>query len=530
MKRTNMKKIKEILRLSCLEGLSLRQISKAVSVSRPAISKYINAFNVLNMRYDEIKNLNEDRIIELLFGNPKDKDNNKRYADLSEKFEYFAKEIKKKNVTLQKLWEEYIEENPDGYSRSQFCEHFNSWRRSCEITMHIEHKAGEKMFVDFAGKKLNLTDKKTGELLPVEVFVAILPASHYTFVCAVKSLKTADWIRGSEEAFWYFGGTPKVITPDCFKSAVKKFDRYNPEINPGYSRFAEHYNVAVVPARPAHPKDKALVENAVKIVYSRIYAGLRNDVFYSLEELNRAILIELEKYNSRKMQNTKLSRIELFNSTEKNVLNNLPKDLYENKKYTKSKIHSNYHVFLNEDKKYYSVPFKYFAESRKTKVDIYYTDASVEIYFKNERISVHKRDYSSKSYITNTNHLPLNHKAFLERLNPEKTIALAKSKGRYVEELLNIIIAEHKIPEQSYYCSKGFIKLAKIFGKDRLDKACKRSISLGICEYKAVFGILKNNLENIDEKSMPNEENIPQNNDVRGKEYFKKKLKGYKRG
>ena len=242
--------------------------------------------------------------------------------------------------------------------------------------MHLEHKAGDKMFVDFTGKKLYLTDRITGEKTPTETFVAILPASHYTFVCATDSQKTKDWIKGTEEALWYFGGSTNAITPDCYKSAVKKHNKYDPEINAEYSLFAEHYDTVILPARPMHPKDKALVENAVKIVYHWIYASLRNEVFYTLGELNRAILTQLEKYNSKKMQVSKLSRAASFEKIEKNALKSLPVTLFEHKSCSKASIQSDYHVKLSEDKKYYSVPYKYYSESLKSgskrvKADIY---------------------------------------------------------------------------------------------------------------------------------------------------------------
>ena len=207
MKRTSMKRIKEVVRLGEKGDLSLRQISRAVNLSRPVVTKHLSIFRSSGLTYDEIKNFKDEEIFELITRNRKDKkDNNERYAILSSQFEYLLKESKRQHVTLQKLWEEYIEENPDGYSRSQFFEHFARWRKSCELTMHIEHKAGDKMFVDFTGKKLHLTDKETNKKLPVETFVAILPASNYTYVSATRSQKTDDWIEGTEGAIWYFGG------------------------------------------------------------------------------------------------------------------------------------------------------------------------------------------------------------------------------------------------------------------------------------------------------------------------------------
>jgi transposase len=419
-----MKKIREVIRLGTNTDLSLRQISRALRLSRPVVTKYLTVFKSTGLTYDEIKNLNDDEVYELFFCNPgKEVNNNDRYALLSSKFEYFTNELKRKHVTLQKLWEEYIEENPTGYSRSQFFEHFARWRKSCELTMHIEHKAGDKMFVDFTGKKLYLTDKITGKRNPVETFVAILPASQYTFVCATETQKTEDWIIASEEAFWYFGGTTKAITPDCYKSAVKRPNRYEPDINPEYSHFADHYNTVILPARPLHPKDKALVENAIKIVYHWIYASLRDQVFYTLKELNRAISVQLVKYNSKKMQTTGISRLQLFERIEKNSLGSLPLTLYERKRCSKATIQSNYHVLLTEDKRYYSVPYRYYSESiqdnkNKVKAELYYTRDIVEIYFKNVRIAVHKRSCSGNKYITNPNHMPEKHRRYLERWNP----------------------------------------------------------------------------------------------------------------
>jgi len=531
MKRTSMKKIKEIIRLGTCGDLSLRQISRALKTSRPVITKFLALFKSTGLTYDEIKSFNDDEVYELFFDNPgKQVDNNDRYAFLSSKFEYFAKELKRKHVTLQKLWEEYIEENPHGYSRSQFFDLYARWRKSCELTMHIEHKAGDKMFVDFTGKKFYLTDKITNKKNPVETFVAILPASHYTFVCSTESQKTVDWIKASEEAFWYFGGTTKVITPDCYKSAITKHDRYDPDINPEYSHFAEHYNTVIMPARPFHPKDKALVENAVKIVYYWIYASLRDQVFYTLGELNRAILAQLEKYNAKKMQSSGLSRLQLFEKIEKNSLGSLPLALYEHKECSKATIQSNYHVLLTKDKHYYSVPYQYYSESiqdkkKKIKADIYYTRESVEIYFKNVRIAVHKRVYSGNKYTTNADHMPEKHRRYLERWNPEKMIYLAKTKGPAVAEFVEKLMANHKHPEQSYNTCRGIIFLSRNYGVERLNKACEKALYLGYVSFSAVREILKNNQEEIEVEPDLFDGILPEHTNIRGKQYFQEKIK-----
>jgi transposase len=530
MKRTSMKKIKETIRLGTGTDLSLRQIACAVRISRPVVTKYLTAFKSSGLTYDEIKEMNDNQIYALFFGNRyKWQDSNERYAILSSKFEYISHELTRRHVTLQKLWEEYIEQYPDGYSRSQFCEHFNRWRKSTELSMHLEHKAGDKMFVDFTGKKFYLTDKETGKLKAVETFVAILPCSQYTYVCATETQKTPDWIKGSQLAFRFFGGTTTAITPDCFKSAVTKHNRYDPDINPEYSRFAEHYDTVILPARPLHPKDKALVENSVKIVYSRIYASLRNRTFYTLSELNRAISEELVKYNDRKMQVSQTSRRELFEQHEQESLRSLPVTLYEHKTCCKATIQSNYHVLLSKDKRYYSVPYQYYSESvsggrKKVKAELFYSRDSVEIYFKGERIAVHKRSHSQK-YTTNPDHMPEKHRRYLERWNPEKIIALAKTKGPFVAELVEKLVSGHKHPEQSYKTCQGIIFLSRTYGCDRLDSACHKALHLEFCSYKAVRDMLKHNREEMDTEPDLSQGLVPDHGNIRGKEYFKTKLR-----
>lgn len=526
MKRISMKKIREIIRLLTTTDLSLRKISRAVNVSRPAITEYIDKFNKSGLLFEEIEKLNDDSLESVI--KKKNNNLNERYLQLSSKLGYYAQELKKPYVTIQKLWEEYITEHPDGYSRSQFSYYFQIWRKASELTMHIEHKCGDKMFVDFAGKKLFITDRTTGERKEVETFVAILPASHYTFVCVTENQKTLNWIKGTEEALWYFEGVPRAIVPDCYKSAVTRHCRYEPDINPEYARFAEHYNTAIIPARPMHPDDKALVENAVKIVYSWIYAALRNEVFYSISELNHAILIELEKYNAKKMQVSGLSRLDLFNNTEKNTLANLPLSFYEPKLAAKATIQSCYHVLLSEDKHYYSVPYIYYTKSlqdKKIKAELLYTEDSVEIYYKNERIALHKRDKTRNGYTTQALHMPEAHRAYLERWNPEKIISLAKSKGEDVAELIEKILENHKHPEQSYNSCKGIVFLSKTFGNERLNKACRKAMYFGRHSYKAVQEILANKREEFEETPDLFESVIQEHSNIRGKEYYSQKLK-----
>lgn len=307
-----MKKIRELIRMHEEAQMSIRQISKVLNISRPVISQYISDIKSSGLTYQEIKTIPDDTLLGIISGDKKSK--NHKCQQLSSKFDYFSKELKRTGVTLALLWEEYRKAESDCYSYSHFCYHYQVWKEASEISMHMEHKAGDKMFVDFTGKKLQITDRLTGKLTDAEVFVALLGASSLTYVEACTSQQTENWIKANENAFQYFGGVTSSIVPDCLKSAVR-------------------------------------------IVYSWIFARMRNEVFFSLEDLNKAIREHLEAYNNRLMQRPQQSRRELFNETEKQVLLPLPGSLYEIKYYKRLKVQFNYHVYLSEDKHSYSAPY-----------------------------------------------------------------------------------------------------------------------------------------------------------------------------
>jgi transposase len=352
-----MEKVREILRLKEQCRLSERAISRALNVSRPVVKDYLAKLSKAGISYSDVGQFSDDELTELIKGNHGSL--SKHYEVLRQKFDYFAKELKRPGVTLERLWQEYRAEYPDGYSYSQFCYHFQLWRSTSELTMHIDHKAGDKMFADFTGKKLQIVDRHTGEIRDLEVFVALMGASHYTYVEATLSQKKADWIEANQNAFHYFGGVPKAVVPDCLKSAVKTPDNYEPDINPQYADFARHYQTTILPARPNRPRDKALVEGAVRIVYAWIFAALRNRTFFTLEDLNQAIKEQLERYNSKPMQKLKLSRKQLFEDVDKTALGPLPPQRYSLRRFKRLKAQFNYHIYLTEDKHYYSVPYRY---------------------------------------------------------------------------------------------------------------------------------------------------------------------------
>jgi len=507
-----MKKIREIIRLKEKCGLSERKISRALKVSRPVVSQYIIDIATAGLRYDEILNMPDDELLEILERDKKSR--SEKYKKLSEKFEYFAKELKKTGVTVATLWEEYKLENLEVYSYSRFCYHYQVWRNASQISMHIEHKAGDKMFVDFTGKKLKITERFTGKERDAEVFVAVLGASQLTYVEATLSQKKEDWVLANRNALQYMGGVPGAIVPDCLKSAVKNANWYEPDINPEYFDFARHYGTAILPARPGHPKDKALVEGAVRIVYSWIFARLRNSVFYSIEELNEAILEELELYNARPMQRLKKSRRELFEEIEKSELFPLPADAYGLRKYEKRRVAFNYHVYLKEDKHYYSVPHRY----RHERVDIFYTERLVEVFHKNMRIAIHKRDRKINEYTTLSEHMPPNHR-WMNDWNPEKFTKWAERIGPAVKDIVKVILDRREHPEQAYRSCLGILNLVKKYGETRLNKACRRTLYYGHYSCKGVRNILKNGLEDIQEETLF--DTLPDHENIRGNQYYR---------
>lgn len=512
-----MKKIREIMRLYEHGGLSQRQIAQALGISRPVVSDYIVKIKTSGLSYKDIDHMPDETLVQILQKN-KDTDD-KRYKILQDKFPYFTKELKRVGVTRQVLWEEYIEEIPDGYSYSQFCYHFQIWQNMSEVTMHMEHKAGDKLFVDFAGKKLEITDRITGEKQEVEVFVAVLGASQLVYVEASLSQKKEDWIRLNENALRYIGGVPQAIVPDCLKSAVTKADRFEPDINPEYLDFARHYDIAILPARPAKPKDKALVEGAVRITYSWVYAKLRDRVFFSLEELNTVILEQLEIFNNKIMQRPGLSRRELFESIEKAELKPLPTEHYEIKRFKVLTVQFNYHIYLSEDHHYYSVPYRY----KGRKVEVLFTERILEIYHNNVRIATHFRCRKKNGYTTQKDHIPESHK-WQDNWNPEKLVSWAVSKGESVAAVIQAVLSSRQHPEQSYKTCMGILSLSKTYGDIRLDKACKCALDYENCSYKMIKNILNNNMDLVTAESSDLNTALPEHENIRGNQYYMEEL------
>ncbi|HYG40268.1 MAG TPA: IS21 family transposase [Cytophagales bacterium] len=516
-KRLRMTTLRQIIRLKA-EGNSNRETHRLLGVSRKAVDKYTKRIDALAISYQELLVLEDADLNELLESPKKElhSDPEKHYK-LASLFPYLEKELKRVGVTRWTLWAEYKNKNPEGYTYSRFCHHFQQWQKNKEVSMHLEHKAGDKVFVDYTGKKLEIVDRQTGEVKQVEVFVAILGASQLTYVEATASQKKEDFIGAVENALIYFGGVPKAIVPDNLKSAVVKSDKYEPVLNETFEDFAHHYGTTILPTRAAKPKDKALVEGAVKIIYTRIFAAIRNQTFFSLQDLNRTIQEKLDQHNKTPFQGKSHSRQELFNEIEKSELAPLPQESYEFKKFSWATVYKNSHIWLGEDKHYYSVPYRYTGE----KVKVVYTKTRVEVHHKQVRIAFHSRDYSHYKYTTQKDHMPSTHQ-YKADWNPEKFIRWATMIGKETKEVIERIIENKQHPEQAYKSCVGILSFGKKYNNTRLNNACKRALYYQNFNYQTVKNILEKELDMqpIEDKAEV-QMAFSFHENIRGKEYYK---------
>jgi transposase len=508
--------IREIIRMKD-KGLSHNQISKNIGKSRTTILKYINIIEASGLCLKELFRLKEEDLSELFgIGNaPKLVEQDKARQELYNFFPYVEKELKRVGVSRNRLWLEYKTKFPQGVMYSQFCEHYNKWNQKSQGYIPINHKAGEKLFIDYAGKKLHIIDRETAEIRPVEVFVATLGASQYTYVEASYSQKIPDFINSVQNCLDYLGGVPACIVPDNLRSAVTKSNKYEPEINEQFACFASHYDTCIMPARALKPKDKSLVESAVNITYTRIYAALRNKEFYSILELNKAIKELLLTYNQTPFQKKQYSRSFLFLEIEKQALKPLPVERYELRDYKIATVQKNCHVYYSNDKNYYSVPSTYISK----KVKLILTQSCVEIYHNQSRIALHQRSRKAYHYQTQKEHMPVKH-LYNSDWCPEYFINWASKIGVSVKESIEKILQKKQYPEQNYKSCVGILNLATKIGKQRLENACKRALSYDAVGYNQIKNILDKGLDNQDEQCDLFSNIITHHENIRGADYY----------
>ncbi len=508
----SMTRIRHALRLLD-QGRSKRLIAEQTGTSRNTLKRHFQAFTASGLSFKELDTLS-DKDLEDLFIKPQETPSNERVAHLHSLFPDIDKALKRKGATRQVLWEQYRRDHPDGLCLSQFNTYYRQWKASVNPSMRIDHKAGDKLYVDFAGDKLHITDPESGELKPVEVFVAILGASQLTYVEAVMSQQKEDFIAACEGALHFIGGVPAAIVPDNLRSAVTKSSKYEPVINESYAVFAEHYGTTILPARAYRPKDKAHVENAVKIVYARIYSKLRDERFTTLEALNEAILQALEVHNNAHLKGRSYSRRQQFEEVERSTLMPLPATRFEMKQSCFATVMKNGHVTLGADRHFYSVPYRYIGK----KVKLLYSNKTVEVYSGYERIALHNRVKSSFHYTTDPDHLASAHR-FVTEWTPERFLSWAADIDPDVVVYIQKILDRKQHPEQAYKSCLGILSFAKKVGPERLIKACQRALGYGSYNYKIIEGILKKGLDTQQEEDEL-QLTMPTHDNIRGEQYY----------
>lgn len=478
-----MRKISEILRLH-VAGLSGRQIAASLGISRTAVSNTLKRAEAAAITWPLPEELDEPALQERLYPAPE-------YSSVKRStpaWNLVHKDLKRKGVTLALLWEEYKAIHPGGYQYSRFCELYRAWRLKLDVTMRQDHKAGEKLFVDYAGQTMDVIDPETGEARPVQIFVAVLGASSYTYVEATWTQALEDWTGSHRRAFEFFGGVPEIVVPDNLKSGVTKAHLYEPDINPTYQDLAAHYGVAVIPARVRKPRDKAKVESAVQVAERWILARLRDHRFFSLHELNAAIAEQLTAYNERPFQKLEGSRHSVFLEVDRPVLNPLPANSYVFARWKKARVHMDYHVDIEGH--YYSVPYKHVREQ----IDVRITELTIECFFQGKRIASHGRNLRRGRHTTIREHMPPNHRHYAD-WTPERLATWAARTGPNTRMLIEQVIASRERPQHGYRACLGILRLGEAHGADRLEAAAVRALATGALSYRSMASILKKGLD-----------------------------------
>ena len=510
-KRISMRKIKEVLRLFHEAQLSRRQIARSLSISRDTVGSTLRRAQAAGITWPLPEGLSEEEIEERLYPPPE----TLSPADRPEPdWAHIHRELRRKGVTLQLLWQEYKMARPDGFQYSWFCERYRAWKGQIDLVMRQQHRAGEKLFVDYAGQTVDLVDPETGETIQAQIFVAVLGASNYTYAEATRSQALPDWISSHQRAFAFFGGVPAIVVPDNLKSGVTNPHRYEPDVNRTYADLAEHYGVAVLPARPGKPKDKAKVETGVQIVERQILARLRDRTFFSLSELNEAIGDLLDELNDRPFQKMEGSRRTAFEGIDRPALRPLPPEPYVFALWKKARVHVDYHVEVEGH--YYSVPYKHAREQ----VDVRLTETTMEVFLKGRRIASHRRSLRKGRHTTLPEHMPPSHRKYAE-WTPERIIRWAAKTGPSTAELARRIIDSRTHPQQGYRSCLGILRLGKAYGPERLEAAARRALAIGAKSYRSVESILTSGL---DMQPLPEEvqgSKAPiQHENIRGAHYY----------
>ena len=506
----SMRKIKEVIRLGLVCGLSLRGIGRSLSISHITAKKYLLAAQKAGLTWQQVQGMGDAELFQVVkaFKGQTAVQIRQPMPD----YTWIIGELKKKGVTVELLWQEYKESNPDGYQYTQFREYLSRFKNKLNLSLRQTHKAGEKMFVDYAGQTVPIHDRQTGGVRQAQIFVGVLGASNYTYAQGAWDQGLSNWIDAHINAFEYFQGVPAAVICDNLKAGVSSACRYEPDINPTYADMAAYYGTAIIPARAGKPKDKAKVEAAVLVVERWILASLRNRKFFSLEELNQVIKELLVKLNLRPFKKIAGSRESVFKDIEQQALNELPEARYELSQWKKARVNIDYHVELNGH--YYSAPYQLAHEE----VELKFTAQVLEIIYHSQRVASHKLNSRRGWHTTIKEHMPKSHQQYLE-WTPSRMMDISKQIGNHTFRVVENILGSRQYPELGYRSCLGILRLSKAYTTERLEAACKRALAIGACSYKSVRSILETGLDKQQVQERINHPVIAHEN-IRGNTYF----------
>lgn len=508
-----MRKIHLVLRLFFEAQLSIRAIARSIGASPATVGDYVRRAKAAELTTWPLPEALDERALEArLFPTSAPPTPVSRAPPPN--WAHVHAELRRKGVTLSLLWQEYKTEHPDGLQYSWYCQRYRDWSGRVDVVMRHAHRAGEKLFVDYAGHSVAVVDRATGELREAQIFVAVLGASNYTFAEATWTQSLPDWCGSHVRALRFLGGVPELVVPDNLRSAVTKPHRYEPDNNPTYTDLAEHYGFAILPARVRRPRDKAKVEAGVLLVERWILAALRDRTFFSLAELNRALAELLERLNSRAFQKLPGCRRSAFESIDRPALRALPGTPYEFAQWKKVRVHIDYHIEL--ERHYYSVPHALVGKQ----LHMRYSEHTLECFHRGQRVASHVRVHAKGKHTTVAEHMPEKHRRYAEQFSPGRFARWAESIGPATAALIAQVLQARRHPEQSYRSCLGILRLATSYSDSRLEAAAQRALLLGSHSVRSVESILKHRL---DEQALheQHELDLPTDHDnIRGPDYY----------
>ncbi len=508
---TTMRRIRDVLRLRLSERLSLRQVSLSLAIPHTTVADYVRRARDAGIdSWPLPEELADDDALEArLFASPASTPHVRPEPD----FEVIKRELAHKGMTLMLLWVEYKERHPDGYEYSQFCLRYRTWRKKLDVTMRQDHKAAEKMFVDFPGLTIPVYDEVTLDVaFRAELFVAVLGASSYLYAEALASQELVHWCHAHENAFEHFGGTTEIVVPDNLRSAVSKSHRYEPDPNATYQEMAEHYGCVVIPARPYKPRDKAKAESGVQLAERWIIMRLRHERFTSLGALNTRIGELVEIINHRPFKKLAGSRASVFAEIDQPALRPLPATRYDFATWKKAKVSLDYHLQI--ERNFYSVPYHLVGQV----LDVRVSANVVEFLHKNRRVASHKRSYAKGIAVTEPAHMPSSHRRHAE-WTPSRIMNWANKTGPATEAFIETLLTSRPHPEQGFRSALGVMRLAKKYSPERLEVACERALQLKSFSYKSIESMLSHGLDQRPLRATSPRTHVAHRN-IRGPNYY----------